>query len=290
MELSIGMAPYLFAGMSLYEAMDHIANLGFEYVDIHNYYGWQMSNQPVKNQLRLANKMEKLGIRACSAITTPDYQAGTLNKDEQEHVLGQLIRTGNFIKRMGGDQVTIGRVAGILQMDRTPEDVTKKAFELMNRYGEWCETNGVKLVIELAPGIRILPPSTAEEMRWAISQITTTKAYCNVDVAHFVLSAQGYESLNILKDDIIHMHFSDTDGKDAGRDLILGEGVVNFKAWVDKCFELGIEENCKKANTLCAATIEVARDAIYPYPDDLVMKSYNYILKTVPYFRGADNQ
>ena len=290
MNLSVATVVYQWAGMPLYTAMDHINAMGFNYVDILSYKRWQPCNEPIKNQLRLAAKMEKLDIKASSVICLPDYQLGTDKKEEQEHDLAQLKRAASFVKRMGGNQILICKAEGLRQFDKTPESVKKNAIDRLNEFGEWCEANDVRMTFEIEPPyIDML--NSAEEMHWLIQQVKTTRAYCNVDIGHFVLLLQSPKDIEVLKDDILHVHLSDNDGYSTEVDCLLGEGVVDFKAYLDKLFELGIEENCRKAKTDCVCAIEVAEGGnVIEHPDDMVLKSYNYMLKNYPYFRGADNQ
>jgi sugar phosphate isomerase/epimerase len=290
MYLSVATVVYQWAGMPLYHAMDRIADIGLHHVDVLSYKRWQPANEPVSNQLKLAKRMEQLDIKGSSVIMLPDYQLGTSKKDEQEHNFAQLKRAGNFIRRIGGKQVLICKAEGLRQFDMKPEDIKKNAVEMINRYGEWCEKNDVIITFEIEPPyIDML--NSAGEMKWLIDQIKTTKAYCNVDIGHFTLLLEGPEKLDMLKDDVLHVHLSDNDGYSTEVDCLLGEGKVDFKGYLDKLFALGIEENCKKAGVDCCCSIEVAEGGnVIEHPDDMVLKSYNYMLRNYPYFRGPDNQ
>ena len=270
--------------------MDHISAIGINHVDILSYKRWQPSNEPVISQLRLSKKMEQLGIKGSSVICLPDYQLGTSKKEEQEHDMAQLKRAAGFIKRMGGNQILICKAEGLRQFYTDPEQIKSNAVDRLNEFGEWCEANDVRMTFEIEPPyIDML--NSAKEMKWLIDQVKTTKAYCNVDIGHFVLLLQGPKDMEILKDDILHVHLSDNDGYSTEVDCLLGEGVVDFKAYLDKLFELGIEENCRKAGTDCCCTIEVAEGGnVIEHPDDMVLKSYNYMLRNYPYFCGPDNQ
>jgi len=290
MELSVASIVYQWAGMPLYRAIDHIADLNFHYVDVLNYKRWQPANEPVANQLRVAKKMEQNDMAAATIIVLPDYQLGTDKKDEQEHDLAQLKRAGRFVKRCGGNQILICKAMGLRQFGQTPEQVKARAVDRLNEFGEFCQSEGLNMVFEIEPPyIDML--NSVKDMRWLIDQVTTTRAYANVDIGHFTLLLESAEDLAPLKDDILHVHLSDNDGYSTEVDCLLGEGVVDFSSYLDKILALGIEENCRKANTACTCAIEVADgDGVIAHPDDMVLKSYNYMLKCYPYFRGEDNQ
>ena len=59
---------------------------------------------------------------------------------------------------------------------------------------------------------------------------------------------------------MLHVHLSETESF-AHTNSILGTGAVPFRKYVDKCIELGIEENCIKLGEPCVAGIEMGSEA-----------------------------
>jgi len=105
-----------------------------------------------------------------------------------------------------------------------------------------------------------------------------------VDVGHLVITREDPGSLDKLKDRLLHVHLSETESF-AHTNSILGTGVVDFKAYVDKLLELGIEENCKKYREPCVAGIEMGSEASGGFvedPDRWVRESLDYLSKIMP--------
>ena len=83
----------------------------------------------------------------------------------------------------------------------------------------------------------------------------------------------------------MHVHLSETESF-AHTNSILGTGAVDFKAYVDKLLELGIEENCAKHGEPCVAGIEMGSEASGGFvedPDRWVTESLEYLGNIMPY-------
>ena len=118
-----------------------------------------------------------------------------------------------------------------------------------------------------------------------MEDLALPNVYPNVDVGHLVITREEPASLEKLKNKLLHVHLSETESF-AHTNSILGTGAVDFKAYVDKLLELGIEENCKKYGEPCVAGIEMGSEASGGFvedPDRWVQESLDYLHKIMPY-------
>jgi sugar phosphate isomerase/epimerase len=103
----------------------------------------------------------------------------------------------------------------------------------------------------------------------------------NVDIGHLWITREGPEKLEKFKDRILHVHISETDSFEHTNSII-GTGTADFRAYLDKCYELGIEENCKRHNTPCIAGIEMGDPGgDVDDPERWIDESIEYIKKNL---------
>ncbi len=84
---------------------------------------------------------------------------------------------------------------------------------------------------------------------------------------------------------MLHVHLSETESF-AHTNSILGTGAVPFRQYVDKCLELGIEENCARNGEPCVAGIEMGSEASGGFvedPDHWVEESLKFLEKELPH-------
>ena len=126
--------------------------------------------------------------------------------------------------------------------------------------------------------------NNTHQLARVVEDLGLPNVYPNVDVGHLVITREEPESLEKLKERILHVHLSETESF-AHTNSILGTGVVDFKAYVDKLIELGIEENCARLGESCVAGIEMGSEASGGFvddPDDWVKQSLDYLESVLP--------
>ena len=57
---------------------------------------------------------------------------------------------------------------------------------------------------------------------------------------------------------------------------------MNFDSYIDKLLQIGIEENCRRINEPCVATIEIGSRGRVDDPDRWIRESLSHIRLTVP--------
>ena len=154
----------------------------------------------------------------------------------------------------------------------------------MGRFAEWCLDKNLLVGFELDPHVYFIVNSTWKLAK-VVADLGLPNVYPNIDVGHLVITREDPGSLDKLKDRLLHVHLSETESF-AHTNSILGTGAVDFKSYVDKLLELGIEENCKKYGEPCVAGIEMGSEASGGFvedPDRWVRESLDYLAKIMPY-------
>ena len=156
-------------------------------------------------------------------------------------------------------------------------------LENAGRFADWCLDRDLLVGLELDPHVYFIINSTSKLAK-AAEDLGLPNVYPNVDVGHLVITREGPESLEKLKSRLLHVNLSETESF-AHTNSILGTGTVDFKLYVDKLLELGIEENCRKYMEPCVAGIEMGSEASGGFvddPDGWVQKSLDYLEGIIP--------
>ena len=104
----------------------------------------------------------------------------------------------------------------------------------------------------------------------------------NVDIGHLTITRESPACLEKLRSRILHVHLSETDTF-AHTNSILGTGKADFRAYVDKVKELGIEENCRTFDEPCVAGIEMGEPGGHvDDPERWVKESLEYLARVLP--------
>ena len=89
-----------------------------------------------------------------------------------------------------------------------------------------------------------------------LEDVDMPNVFPNVDIGHLCITREPPKTLHKIRDKIIHVHISETDTFEHTNSII-GSGKADFKAYIDKTVELGIEENCRKCGEDVVAGIEM---------------------------------
>ncbi|RLT15125.1 MAG: sugar phosphate isomerase/epimerase [Planctomycetota bacterium] len=122
-----------------------------------------------------------------------------------------------------------------------PTDQWQFGVESLQDLGEYAQKLGLEIVMEMEP-FRESLLNDIPKMKRFLDDVTLREVKANLDISHMVLANQSAELLNCLKGQIGHIHISDCDGKVHG-DLPPGRGVVDFKPYLKKIEELGLNQD-----------------------------------------------
>jgi len=120
------------------------------------------------------------------------------------------------------------------------------------------------------------------DLAQVIEDVGMPNVFPNVDIGHLCITREAPHRLDKLRDRILHVHLSETDTYEH-TNSILGSGKADFRAYIDKVLELGIEENCARYGEPCVAGIEMGEPGGYvDDADRWVRESLDYLARTLP--------
>ena len=265
------------------ESLRSAVKFGFKYID---YAGIRKGN-PVtmtlngKNEVRNIIKGEGLVSSQMLLIATKD--TAHYDSKKRDIVFDYMKSCAEFQKELGGRQLLICWGGGLYELGVNPEQSWCYMVENIRRFAEYCIKENLLVGIELDPHVYFICNSTYKLAK-AIEDINMPNVYPNVDIGHLVITREEPIQLEKLKTRLLHIHLSETESF-AHTNSILGTGVVDFKAYIDKLIELGIEENCNRYGEACIAGIEMGSEASGGFVDDpdmWVKESLKYLSKILP--------
>ncbi len=120
-----------------------------------------------------------------------------------------------------------------------PKDQWAWAVEQVRTLGEYAQTLGIGIAIELEP-FQLSIVNSLEKMTRLLDEVKLSSVKANLDISHLSLVHTPPEAIANLKGRIGHIHFSDCDGKVHG-DLPPGRGVVDFLPYLREIKKTGFD-------------------------------------------------
>jgi len=111
--------------------------------------------------------------------------------------------------------------------------------EMVKEAGEYAQSKGLEIVLELEPFDQALLKDIDELVRF-VGEIGHPAVRANADISHLHLSNASFEDVAKLKGLIGHIHLSDCDGKVHG-DLPAGRGVTPIKEYLQAIVDTGYD-------------------------------------------------
>ena len=284
MELGIGSIVYEFAGLTLNQAAERIAANGLHFVDVLAFGDYNPAFYPIQEQERIADTFRRFDLRASSVVTCAHGNIASDDEKERAFALEQLKRAAMLVKRLGGRQVLVGKGCGNIDFDLPRERAFDTAAAFLRGYAKWCRDQGLLVTMELEPeALHVL--NGIEAMKAMIEAVGEENVLANIDVGHLNILREPPEALSRLRGRMIHMHLSENYGL-AHTNSVIGEGNVNFAAYVGKAIEYGIEETAARHGDVAVAAIEVGEPGEYIADCDWrVLKSVGHVYSVVPQLR-----
>jgi sugar phosphate isomerase/epimerase len=283
MKLALNTLVYEVGNKGPEESLRSAVKYGFRYIE---YAGIRKGNPltMTKEQRMEAVRIVRDNDIHCSQmlmVATKD----TAHPDpkKRDTVFDYMKACAEYQKELGGRQLLVCWGGGLYELGTRPEQSWEYMVHNVGRFAEYCLKENMLVGIELDPHVYFICNNTYKLAK-AMEDINLPNLYPNVDVGHLVITREGPEQLEKLKSRLLHVHLSETESF-AHTNSILGTGAVDFKAYVDKLIELGIEENCVKLGEPCVAGIEMGSEASGGFvenPDFWVEESLKYLEKIMP--------
>ena len=265
------------------ESLRSAAKFGFKYIE---YAGIRKGNpltmtaEQRKEVVRIARGEGLVNTQMLMVATKDTAHPDPKKRDE---VFDYMKACAEYQKELGGRQLLVCWGGGLYELGTSPYKSWGYMVENVGRFAEYCLKENMLVGIELDPHVFFICNNTYK-LTQAIEDINMPNLYPNIDVGHLTITRENPNQLEKFKNRLLHVHLSETESFDH-TNSILGSGVVDFKAYIDKVIELGIEENCTALGEPCIAGIEMGSEASGGFvkdPDAWVEESLKYLGRILP--------
>ena len=284
MKLALNTLVYEVGNKGPEESLRAAAKYGFKYIE---YAGIRKGN-PLTMSREQRDEAVKIvkdnGIHSTQMLMVATKDTAHPDPKKRDAVFDYMKACADFQMELGGRQLLVCWGGGLYELGTPPEQSWMYMLENVRRFAEWGLDKDLLVGIELDPHVYFICNNTYKLAK-AVEDIGLPNVYPNVDVGHLVITREEPEQLEKLKSRILHVHLSETESF-AHTNSILGTGAVPFRKYVDKCLELGIEDNCAKQGEPCVAGIEMGSEASGGFvedPDHWVEESLKFLEKELPH-------
>ena len=162
---------------------------------------------------------------------------GLVPEEYREMRLAQLKKGSDFAKKLGVENIAT-HVGFLPENPSTPE--FKSIVEVLKELGTYVKENGQYFLFETGQETPITLKRTIEE-------VGTGNLGINLDPANLILYGKGnpIDALTVFGEYVRDIHGKDgnypTTGSSLGEEKALGQGMVNFPAFVAKLKEIGYD-------------------------------------------------
>lgn len=283
MRLAINILVYYTVGdFDIGKALKSVKNFGAEFVDVAA-YNILDPMQVDRNQLKQSMKMFKdSGLKCSQLLLTNTQHLASQDPSLRKRTLEYMKRCADVQLELGGKQVLICQGGGVYEHNTSKEIAWINSRDLINEYAAWCLDKGILISLEMDPHVYFLI-NNLEKMTKMIEDVEMSNLFANMDIGHLFLTREEPGRMEKLASKILHVHLSETDTFEH-TNSILGTGKVNFRPYIDKLYELGIEANCERHNEVAIAAIEIGKpeDDYGDLPEERVRQSLEYIRNILP--------
>jgi len=283
MKLALNTLVYEVGNRGPEESLRAAARYGFKYIE---YAGIRKGNpltMTAEQRREAVRIVRDNGIHSTQMLMVATKDTAHPDKKKRDAVFDYMKACAEYQKELGGRQLLVCWGGGLYELGVSREQSWLYMLENVGRFAEYCMADNMLVGIELDPHVYFICNNTYKLMK-AVEDLAMPNVYPNVDVGHLVITREEPAQLEKLKNRLLHVHLSETESF-AHTNSILGTGAVDFKAYVDKLLELGIEENCARYGEPCVAGIEMGSEASGGFvedPDMWVEESLKYLAKIMP--------
>ena len=283
MKLALNTLVYEVGNRGPEESLRSAVKFGFRYIE---YAGIRkgnpstMTNDQKKEAIRIVRDN---GIHSTQMLMVATKETAHPDKKRRDVVFDYMKACADLQMEFGGRQMLVCWGGGLYELGVSPEQSWLYMLDNVGRFAQWCLERNLLVGIELDPHVFFICNNT-HKLAKAIEDLGLPNVYPNIDVGHMVITREGPEHLEKFKSRLLHVHLSETESFNH-TNSILGTGVVDFKMYIDKLLELGIEENCRKFGEPCVAGIEMGSEASGGFvedPDSWVEASLKYLAGILP--------
>jgi sugar phosphate isomerase/epimerase len=283
MNLALNTLVYEVGNKGPEESLRSAVKFGFKYIEFAGIRKGNPATMTREQKKEVIRIVKDNGLVSSQMLMVATKETAHPDQKKRDDVFDYMKMCADFQMELGGRQLLVCWGGGLYELGVSPEQSWNHMLENTGRFAKWCLEQDLLVGFEMDPHVYFILNNTHQLAR-AMEDLGLPNVYPNVDVGHLVITREEPESLEKLKDRILHVHLSETESF-AHTNSILGTGVVDFKAYVDKLIELGIEENCARLGEPCVAGIEMGSEASGGFvddPDGWVKQSLDYLESVLP--------
>lgn len=235
MQLGLINSAWAQAGRDTAWGIQKTKEIGFDSIDIFT----DPLDIDVRERRLIAKECERVGLPivsvCCVAVGLVDF-----NPSVQRFSVERVKRYLDLAHEYQASNVLLVLGEYIWQQEVIPPtEQWRVGVENVRRLGEYAESLGVQIALELEPFSLSLLHNVDEMVRF-LDDVNCSAVRANIDVSHLLLANVPPEGVRKLAGKAIHVHISDCDGKRHG-DLPPGRGVVDFPPYLEEIRQLGID-------------------------------------------------
>jgi sugar phosphate isomerase/epimerase len=281
MKLALNTFVYDVAKWPAEQALRSAERFGFRYIEFSTYQSSSPDQMPTERRKEIARILRGTGIYVAQMLMVNTGELASPNPAKRGATVEYMKRCGEFMLELGGKQMLICRGGGFYEAEVPREQSWMYMIDSLHSFAEWSLSRGILIDLEVEPHVYFVT-NTTEKMMKAIEDIGLPNVLANVDIGHLSILREGPSAMEKLATRLVQAHLSETNTYEH-TNSILGTGVVDFKPYIDRLLQLGIEENCRRLGEPCVAGIEMgARNGYVDDPERWVRESLDYLARTLP--------
>jgi len=281
MNLAFNTYVYEVAKWPIEKTLRSAKRLGFRYTEYAACGSGDPTLMSAKKRREVVKLHRELGLYSSQLLLANVEHVACPSAKTRQQVLDYMKRCSEFQLELGGRQVLVCWGCGVHLAEMLPEQAWLNSINSIRSLAQWGLRDGLLVDLEIEPHVFFILNSTDKAARM-VEDIGLPNVFPNLDIGHFTINREAPHRIEKIKDKIIHIHLSETQGYEHTNSII-GTGTVDFASYVWKAVELGVEENCKRVNQPCIAGIEMG-EPHYPVdnPDRWMTESLQYLAKHLP--------
>ena len=281
MKLAFNSYVYEVAKWPIEKTLASASKFGFRYLEYAAYGSGDPTLMDKSRRKEVVGMFRDKGLESSQLLLINTEHTASPDAAKRKETLDYMKRCAEFQLELGGKQVLMCWGCGVHLSGIPQEAHWMHAVSLLREYAAWCLDKGILIDFEIEPHVYFVINSTVKAAQ-LVEDVGHPNVFPNVDIGHLCITREGPERLEKHRHRILHVHLSETDTF-AHTNSILGTGSADFKAYVDKVRELGIEENCRRLGEPAVAGIEMGEPgAEVDDPDRWVRQSLRYLKKVLP--------
>ena len=281
MNLAFNTYVYEVANWPIAKTLKSARRLGFRFTEYAACGSGDPTRMSAKKRREIVKLHKALGLYSSQLLLANVEHMACPSAKTRQQVLDYMKRCSEFQLELGGRQVLVCWGCGVHLAEMLPEQAWLNSINSIRSLAQWGRRDGLLVDLEIEPHIYFILNSTDKAARM-VEDIGLPNVFPNLDIGHFTINREAPHRIEKIKDKIIHIHLSETQGYEHTNSII-GTGTVDFASYVRKAVELGVENNCKRVNQPCIAGIEMG-EPHYPVdnPDRWMTESLKYLAKHLP--------